>query len=440
MPRLRPAAVALLLIALATGLGVGPSSAQEPGPALTIRSVDATDPANVEVTFSYTGDRNDLADLTVRESGDLVEAATAVPLSERRALGVVLVLDVSGSMGDNGLIEPVLDAATGFVEAKAPSDQIALVTFSGEVRLIEDFTTDKDVLLEALASQPLADDTSLYDGIVRGAALFEDSELQPNVVVFSDGGDTTSVATAERAQAALDSVGAALFALGAENQEFQVLERMAAATGGSSAFATDPADVDELFGQVQADLQRQYVTTFPSRAAGQTVELTLSVAGEQATVEFVSGTASEGSASLEPQPIESPSGPSFLREKTGLLIGVGLLALAAFVAVLSLGTTFLGREHTLTQTLQPYSEGYVASGEFDVDDGGDGRAQQMATSPILQRAVAATGDFAQRQGLLTKVESLLERANLALRPAEAIFFYLVGLVIVTALLSMTPKA
>jgi tight adherence protein B len=104
------------------------------------------------------------------------------------------------------------------------------------------------------------------------------------------------------------------------------------------------------------------------------------------------------------------------------------------VAALSLGVTFLGNENTLSQTLQPYSESYVASSEFDEDDLGDGRPQQMATSPMLQRAVEATGQFAERQGLLTKVEGLLERANLSLRPSEAIFFYLVGVILVTVVL------
>lgn len=433
MRRLGRAALALSLVVLTLLIGLAPSSAQDGDSDLVIRSVDATDPANVQVTFSYQGDRNDLADLAVRESGDLVENTTAIPLSDQQSLGVALVIDVSGSMAGGALIERVLEAARAFVEGKAASDQIAIVTFSGEVRLIQDFTTNEELLLEALESQPLAEDTSLFDGIVRGAALFEDSELQPNIIVFSDGGDSTSVATAERAEAAVRNVGGALFALGVENNAFPVLERMAEATGGTSAVASDPSGVTELFDSVQATLQKQYITTYSSRSTSGAVPLTLTVGNSQAEAEVVVGSSQQGTANLEPVPVAKPSGPAFLREKTGLLIGLGLVALAAFVAALSLGITFLGRENTLSQTLSPYSESYVAAGEFDEDDGGDGRPQQMATSPILQRAVAATGSFAERQGLLQKVESKLEQANLALRPAEAIFFYLVGIVVVAAL-------
>jgi len=433
MRRLGRAALALSLVVLTALLGLTPSSAQDSGSALVIRSVDATDPANVEVVFSYQGDRNDLADLAVRESGDLVENTTAVPLSDQQALGVVLTIDVSGSMAEGALIERVLEAARGFVENKSVADQVAIVTFSDQVRLVQDFTTDEATLLDALESQAVEGETDLYDGIVRASALFEESGLQANIIVFSDGADVGSVATADRAEAAVRNVGGALFALGVENSGFGVLQGIAERTGGTSAVASDASGVDALFEGVQATLQKQYVTTYSSRATSGAVPLTLTVGDAQAEAEVVVGSSQEGAASLEPVPVDEPSGPAFLREKTGLLIGLGLLALAAFVAALSLGMTFLGRENTLSQTLSPYSESYVAAGDFDEDDGGDGRPQQMATSPLMQRAVAATGAFAERQGLLQKVEARLEQANLSLRPAEAIFFYLVGIVIVAAL-------
>src|SRR5690606_12359586 len=111
------------------------------------------------------------------------------------------------------LIGRVLEAAREFVENKAAADQIAIVTFAGTVQTVQDFTSDKEVLLDALEELPLAEETAVYDAIVRAANLFQGSSLQPNIVVFSDGGDSNSSATAERAQAAVSNAGAALFAL-----------------------------------------------------------------------------------------------------------------------------------------------------------------------------------------------------------------------------------
>jgi tight adherence protein B len=164
------------------------------------------------------------------------------------------------------------------------------------------------------------------------------------------------------------------------------------------------------------------------------VPLTLSVGTQQANAEFAAGSSQEGVASLKPQVVQKPGGPGFLRSSTGLWISLGLVLVAVAIAVTNLGTSFFGRENTLNTALQPYAEGYVADDEFDPDELGSGKSQQLAQTPMLQRAVQATGDFAERQGFLTKIEGQLERANLPLRPAEAIFFYFAGVVILALLL------
>ena len=66
-----------------------------------------------------------------------------------------------------------------------------------------------------------------------------------------------------------------------------------------------------------------------------------------------------------------------------------------------------------------------------IDDG----FAPISKNEIIKRAVAVTGDLAQRQGALTKVEDLLERADIPLRPAEALFFYLAA-VVISAILSL----
>jgi tight adherence protein B len=209
---------------------------------------------------------------------------------------------------------------------------------------------------------------------------------------------------------------------------------MAAETGGTAALASDPTGVGALFTEIQDTLRKQFVFTYQSRAESGTAALRLTVGTEQAEAEFVAGSSQQGAAALEPNVVAKPSGPSFLRDDFGLVLGLALVMLAVTVAALSLGSVFLGRATSLNQALQPYGEGYVADSEFDADDFGDGQGQQFAQTALLQRAVHATGQFAERQGLLTKVEGMLERANLPLRAAEAIFFYAAGVVVVALLL------
>ena len=120
-----------------------------------------------------------------------MEATPAVPLDDQRALGVVLVIDASTSMAKNALIERVKEAAHEFVNAKAATDQIAVVSFAEKVTVVQEFTTDKDELNKAIDDIALELETSVYDAIVRSAALYRDSDLQPNLIVFSDGQDST---------------------------------------------------------------------------------------------------------------------------------------------------------------------------------------------------------------------------------------------------------
>jgi tight adherence protein B len=430
----------LALVAALTGAallaGGGPARAQDGGSEIGIRAVDSTDPEAVEVTFFYSGDRADLSGLTVREDGDIVESTSAVPLDDQQDLGVVLVIDSSTSMAENALIERVREAANTFVDEKAPTDQIAIVTFDREVTLVEDFTTDTEALHEAIDSIALEKETSLWDGIIRSARLYQDSELQPNLVVFSDGEDSTSAADSDRAEAAVTAVGGTLFAVGVENDGFEELSGVAAATGGESAVADDAEGVGTLFQDVQETLRKQYVTTFASEFTGSgTVPIELAVGGARATAEYTAGSDQAGAASLEPVPIEEPEGPFGLpapdvfRSPLGLTIALALLLVGGAAIAYMVGTAFFSNDGSLRQALRPYSEGYVA--EADADD--DGKGQQLAQTPLLQRAVEATGSFAEQRGFLTKVEGMLERANLPLRPAEALFFYVAGLLLVTVL-------
>ena len=176
-------------------MGVAPAGAQDDDAPLAIREVDATDQAAVDVTFFYSGERADLADITVRENGELMEATAAVPFDDQQTLGVVLVIDASTSMEEGALIERVKDAAHQFVDAKAATDQIAIVSFAEKVTVVQEFTTDKAALNEAIDDIALEPETLRCTtpscGRRRSTAT---PTLQPNIIVFSDGEDTTSKA------------------------------------------------------------------------------------------------------------------------------------------------------------------------------------------------------------------------------------------------------
>jgi tight adherence protein B len=85
------------------------------------------------------------------------------------------------------------------------------------------------------------------------------------------------------------------------------------------------------------------------------------------------------------------------------------------------------RRPQLEKTLAPYTVG--RSRESDAGQPGGFGDPEFVQSPVLQRIIDAVAEAAARRGLLAVVETKLDQADLPVRPAEALFLYLVVAVI-----------
>jgi tight adherence protein B len=88
--------------------------------------------------------------------------------------------------------------------------------------------------------------------------------------------------------------------------------------------------------------------------------------------------------------------------------------------------------------LEPYSGGYVGAQHAEEDS--EDHDGSMAQTAVVQRAVEFTRQFAEKRGFLTRVENALERADLPLRAAEAMFFYVAGAAVVTVLTVVVTRS
>jgi tight adherence protein B len=432
--------IAVLLALPAAWVGAQTAPAGGSAADFGIREIDATNPDAVKVTFFYQGNRNDLGGLTVRVNDRQVPSESAKPLGDDRNLGVVLLIDTSKSMETNAAIERAKEGAIAFVKNKSPQDSVAIVHFDSDVQVAQEFTTDPAKLEAAITALGLKPQTALYDGVVRAAGLFSDTTLQKNIVLLSDGGDTASTADESKAIGALTDSGAVLFSIGINGADFNLatISSLAKASGGSVRVVTTPSDLEKIYGDVLTSLKRQYTVTFPTGKVNPgPVDVKLTVLSQQASGQFSVGSKSEGAAQIAPQAIAKPSGWSFLRSNTGLGVAVALVLLAVAGLVYSLAETFTRERGGLTSMLQPYSEGYVA---VDDDEDRDDHDHGLVQTQFLQRAVDFTSQMAERQGLVTKVEGMLERANLPLRAAEALFFYLAVVVVSFLLVTVATSS
>ena len=122
---------------------------------------------------------------------DGVEQEVAFFQSVDKPFSVVLMLDTSPSTQFR--LEDIQDAAISFVNQLRRDDKVMVVSFNDDIRVLTEFTTDRNKLERAIQRARTDDGTRLYDAVdmVINEQL---SRVQGRkaIVLFTDGVDTTS--------------------------------------------------------------------------------------------------------------------------------------------------------------------------------------------------------------------------------------------------------
>lgn len=106
-------------------------------------------------------------------------------------LSVMLALDASTSVRGQPL-EHLKQAASAVAGLLAPGDRAALMTFSEEIDLPCQWTSDRAALQRAIARTEAGGATALHDAAYAALTLKDPQHARALVLVFSDGDDTSS--------------------------------------------------------------------------------------------------------------------------------------------------------------------------------------------------------------------------------------------------------
>ncbi len=154
-----------------------------------------------------------LADRDFRVSEDGKPQQVSLFSSERRPLRIALALDQSRSMRNK--VHQVAAALEHFIDVLEPKDQILVLTFSDEVQVVQEFTSDREKLRHVLDELHADGATSLYDAVYDAVQKVSEGPVESKaVVVVTDGVDTDSAVTlgklreeAKRAEVPVYSIG-----------------------------------------------------------------------------------------------------------------------------------------------------------------------------------------------------------------------------------------
>lgn len=273
---------------------------------------------------------------------------------------------------------------------------------------------------------------ALWDGVALAITTFKDSpRYQHHLVIVAGSADAGSAATLPDVAAGLQELGVTVhvITLAGSGADTGSLSELTSRQGGTLQTAT-PDGLGDAYGALVTRVNHTVQLTVDGKGSGEARNaLALEIGDDSTSASFRPGSVTVGTQNLVA--IIDPTGffdalfaNSFVKYLI-IILGMGSAGLA-FYAVISL---MFNRRSELADHLRHYDD------TVDVEVETDEIHQSLATSDLLKRAVEMTGNLAQQRGMLVTVEKMLERADLPLRPAEAIFFY-IAVVIAAVLLSL----
>ena len=212
-------------------------------------------------------------DFEVREDGqaqDIKLFARGDQAESAPELHLGLLFDTSSSMEEN--ISFSRSAAIKFLNALLEAKDVTLVDFDTEIRVVRYGPQDFARLVERIRRRKPDGNTALYDalGVYLDGAAAEDGRRI--LVLYTDGGDTSSSMSFSEAQTLLRASDITLYAVGFLShlsQSVQMDQRLkirqlAEVTGGLAFFPSVIKELDATYDKVLAEIRAQYTMGYLS--------------------------------------------------------------------------------------------------------------------------------------------------------------------------------
>lgn len=408
-----------LVAAAALTLAVALPAAAAAG--VRVTGVDASDYPVIRVTV-LTSSPSAHAPL-LREGGTPVVGANTQNLGS--GANVVLAIDRSRSMA-GGALSDAANAARSFVAGKPRDTRVEVVAFGRravELTGMSPATIDADQALLTISLAP-REGTALWEAVVVGARALAAQESGGRVLILlTDGNNTSTVTTLDRAIAVARRAGVAVYPIGIESSQFSPapLRRLASETGGSYHAATSTAVLQSVYSSLARELERTWRMSYPTTARpGDSRSLDATVVGlggGRATLNVSASLGAPGDAPA-PSPLIPAAAYSHGVGALALMLIAGLATLCAFALIFA---TTGGRR--LKRRLEPHVG-----------------VRKKRTKVTARDRLAAADGFLRlteqvfaRFSLFPRLQILLERADLPLRAVE-LFYICLGTAFVPSLL------
>jgi tight adherence protein B len=345
---------------------------------------------------------------TITENGRPVAGLNAKNLGAEKSVAVFV--DRSGSMQGQAIIDAG-EGAAAFVNAKAPSDRVAVGAFGSAPVALTDFSTstiDSDTALRQLQVDPISG-TALYGAVVEASKLLGSEKNQARVlVILTDGNSSGEETTLDEAIFAAKDAGVAVYAIGIEGRDFEPepLQRLADATNGHYYAAASSDALFSVYNSIAEDLERTWQLDYVTSARpGDQLDLVIKFPGGEEVAAQVTAPGEAPAAPDKPSPLlpeffyTSDWGLPVLAGVVGLLVLIG----SAFLFAAPKGKWLKGRldphvASTRTQALKRERE----------------ESRLSVFAGLFKATESVLGNFS----VWKKADRALQRADIPLKTAE----------------------
>lgn len=212
------------------------------------------------------------SDFVVQEDGKTQEISLFSV--EQTSFAAVILIDFSGSM--EGRMALARAAAIRFLNGLRVDDTAAVYRFDSEIEQLQDFSGARDLAPVAFGRQANGQ-TVLYDAIAEAAAaLAKRPEKRRAILIVSDGADTHSKISADKALTAALNANATIYAVDMADANASnkvpsaagVLRNFAGKSGGRFVATPGGREMREAFAAMVNELSNQYTISYsPSNKA-----------------------------------------------------------------------------------------------------------------------------------------------------------------------------
>jgi len=192
---------------------------------------------------------------------------------EQAPVSLVFVIDASGSMRPK--LDTVIKASVNLVKESKPGDEMAVIQFKDQPELLEEFTSDVNDVADALQGIIASRQTAMLDALYLSADYSnkEGKNRKKAVILVTDGLDNNSYYKFDEVVSHLRETDVQIYFIGfisdlssdhglfnrsEKDKAENLLNKLAADTGGKAFYPRELADVHSIAQQISTDLRTQY--------------------------------------------------------------------------------------------------------------------------------------------------------------------------------------